>query len=364
MLPDRVTVRQTERGQRVFMVTILPALSALHRKFRPNDFERRAYSVESVAPETTRSRPAALCLPNEIDRLIGAPEGTSFAIEAERLGSGVDRHGATSLHHYRNVSIIDGIVYAGLNASVLTAEKRRLVVSGLERISSGMLCSNYVIHRYFGHFAQEGLAMEMLAQSMGRLPITLARPAWMHDDGYRKALDLRNHAVRAARVDELTIVDDRGWNDHRLARFGKMREILRQAGSGSSASGSNAVFLSRGETGVGRRLYDSPAVEAALAHAGFDIVCPERLSFEQLAGRLHRAEIIVAVEGSALAHAALLSPAGATMIAIMPPRRLVTMFKPIATAAGMQWGYVAAEDRQDDQIEVDMARLFATIDLI
>ncbi len=192
---------------------------------------------------------------------------------------------------------------------------------------------------------------------------SLSSSAWMHEPGYRVASRLPRATTSLARVEELWIVDDRAQNRGRVARMGELRRRLRRPNGG----GPKRVFLDRGSTGVARPLINREMLATTLHQAGFVEVHPEKETADSLARLLSDADICASVEGSGIAHANMLMPAGAKLLILAPPQRFSSMMKVYADSAGLRTGYVVGDyaDHPSGQgFSIPLDRMSAVLDML
>jgi hypothetical protein len=202
------------------------------------------------------------------------------------------------------------------------------------------LCSNYVIERYFGHWATDGLVLELLAAQRSISGLKIAGAPWMHEPGYRELCGLQVTRSDNAWIDRLWVIDDRGINDSWISRIEELRRRVRSV---AAPNGPKRVMLTRGTLGAKRELVNSPEVEAALIRLGFDIVDPELETARSIAEKLCGVEIAITVEGSAQSHCWLAMPRQSSFVAIQPPTQFNLWPKMNADAIGINFAFVVAD---------------------
>ncbi|ANW00426.1 hypothetical protein LMTR13_09860 [Bradyrhizobium icense] len=204
------------------------------------------------------------------------------------------------------------------------------------------------------------MAMELLAQQRGLLPLSFEGKPWMHEAGYRELMELPGLPVSYARIERLWVIDDLGLNSSWISRFKELRARVRGK---TNAGGPSRVFLARGLTGAARELLNAPAIVELLAARGFTVVAPESLSPRAIAQSLASAKIVVSVEGSALNHAQFALPENAGVLVIQPPNQFNAFHKILFDLNGIRFGYVVAEPALSG-FTVNPERLLRTLDLI
>jgi hypothetical protein len=220
------------------------------------------------------------------------------------------------------------------------------------------LCTDYFIDRYFGHWASDGLVLELLAAQRSISGLKLAGTPWLHEPGYRELVGLKVKQSHHARIERLWIIDDSGINDGWISRIEELRRRVRSV---VAPKGPKRVMLTRGMLGTKRNLVNSSEVHEALNRLGFDIVNPELETARGIAEKLCGAGIAIAVEGSAQNHCWLAMPGESTFVAIQPPTRFNTWAKVTADAVGINFAFVVA-DPHPDGFCLPTDRLLRTID--
>jgi capsular polysaccharide biosynthesis protein len=103
------------------------------------------------------------------------------------------------------------------------------------------------------------------------------------------------------------------------------------------------VFLKRGTDGEPRRLSNEDALIDLLDRHGFDILDCGSLSAFEIARRALDCRVVVAVEGSHLAHGAYTVADGGAFLVIQPPNRFALPYKEFADSLDLRFGFVVGE---------------------
>jgi hypothetical protein len=338
----------------------LPVFARLRsRLFGNPSFISCAAEVIELAPASNRFQHEAIALPGEFDRVIAVQEDTSKTIELERLRAGQRRHAPTMAYRLDNAVLGDGTLYFSGGHQVIRGRSTKpLLHRHRDNFAEMQLCTDYYIDRYFGHWATDGLVLELLAHQRSTSGLKLAGTPWMHEGGYRELCNLKITRSQHAQVERLWVIDDGGINDGWVSR---MQELRRRIGSQVTRNGPKRVMLSRGRLGAKRKLINSGEVYEALARIGFEMIDPELEAPRGLVEKLGAAEIAIGVEGSAQNHCYLAMPARSTVLLIQPPNRFNANGKRRADAIGINWGYVVA-DPHPDGFRLPVDRLLRTID--
>jgi capsular polysaccharide biosynthesis protein len=340
---------------------MLPLISRLRNKWLGGvGLCDGASEIIELSPAADREQPAAISLPSEFDRVLSLQEETTPEIELRRLQRGAIHHAPTMAYRLDAAVLAQGSLYFNGGYQVIRGGSNLLLPRRQDRFSEMMLCTNNVIERYFGHWLNDGLVLEQLADQLSLPSITLKRKPWLHEPDYRKLSGLQAVQTEHAIVDRLWVVDDRGINHGWISRLKKLRERLQSA---VSRTGPKCVMLTRGALGAPRHLVNSREVQEVLEKRGFAIIAPETEAAGDLINALASAEIVVVVEGSAQSHCTYAVPPGSTLLTIQPPTRFTAISKDRADAVGLNWAFVVADPRpQGFHLPID--RLIRTLDEI
>ena len=343
------------------MVSIRPITSRVISRMCQATLETEADKIVEIAPATRRPARPAIALPDETNRVISALVASDRGT-IPRLNSPYLSQGAAYAYRLQNALIADGCVMTRRAYGSFVAAKRSWILRGpTEQIEEAALCSSSVIEQYFGHWLTDGLSQELLAQDRGLISLTLTpHPRRIHEAGYRTLLDIKSHAVDVAIIKRLWIFEDGELTDHRVARLERMRGRLRRA---ISTVGPARVYITRGIKGAQRSLVNENEVIDMLTARGFSIISPEQTNSSTIVSQLRSANIVVSVEGSALAHAALSVPRGAGLFVIQPPRRFNLLWKSYCDVLDFNFGYTVADEAGEHGFRQPINRLSRALDL-
>jgi hypothetical protein len=340
------------------MNRILPVTARFRSKFLANAHHSdcAAETVE-LAPAVDREQTAAISLPNEFDRVSAIVESSALDIELSRLARGTRRHGATIAYRLDHVVLAGGSLYFNGGYSVLRGGSKAFLPRRRDHFPEMALCTNYVIERYFGHWLNDGLALEVLANQMSLRSVILEREPWLHERDYRQMSSVEAAQTTHSVIEHLWLFDDRGINASRISRIQKLRERIRPAGPQTG----KRIWLGRGKLGAARNLVNSTELCEALQRNGFDIIEPEQETAGNLVKLLASAELVVTIEGSAQSHCTYALPAGSTLLIVQPPTRFNAVSKDRADAVGFNWAYVVGDPRPNG-FHLPVDRLMRTLD--
>jgi capsular polysaccharide biosynthesis protein len=338
-------------------ISVQPFLNRVLRKVYPANITDHADRHLIVSPAIESDRPAAICIPGEIERAQAfhlSPE-----IERGRIAGGKRQEGPTIAYRIRNATVGRGAVYTrGAMETYSERSSRWALIGELNLLPECVLVASKTTELFFGDWLVEGLSLELLAKKW--LPAAaFRRTNWLHEAGYRELTGLSVEQVDIAHADKLWIIDDRGINRSRAQRFQELRRIIRSRVTANFDS-PNLVYLARGKLGSSRQMSNERETVNCLTCLGFEVVEPESETPLALASKLRNTSIAVCVEGSAQVHALLAMPEGSTIINIQPPQRFTAPGKDMADMAGMRYGFVVG----DAGFSVDADRLRRTIDLV
>lgn len=339
-----------------------PLTSRMIQRLTGRALRDRATEVRTLGGATRRTAQPAIALPRELDRLVRHHPDSRMHHNLARLLDPIVAQGPTVAYRIDDALIADGCLHGRAARMVLRSGRRRWgLPGGFEHRTQAVLCSYWATELYFAHWLIDTPTHERLAHDMGWAPVVLDPPLYAHEPGYRDLLGLPREAVNYACFDRLWVLEDHELNAHRLERLERNRALVRGK---VAQTGAERVFISRGMTGVGRVLGNEAALCADLSALGFAIIEPERLTASAIAAALANARIVVAVEGSAIAHAVLAAPNDAAIVTIQPPRHFNSLYKTHCDALGMRFGYVIADPTGDETFIQPLDRLLQTIDLV
>ena len=239
-----------------------------------------ASKTVEIAPPNRRYRPAAIALPDEIERVSFFHEWTRARDEIrlaalDHLKEGEDLHAATIAFRVDNVLVADGCVYSGWELSVITKEKRRALLSGqVEEITEAQLCTTHAGSVYFGDWLLVDIPIQWMAERRGIPPISVTNQTFGHEASYRQLLGLprppRPNSIVHANALWIVKDNDNGMTEDRLERYGILRERVRKP----HARSPRRVFIDRGSWGNHRGLRNRHDVLKTLAARGFEPIYP------------------------------------------------------------------------------------------
>jgi hypothetical protein len=343
------------------MFSLRPITARVARRFIADGFDRGAETVE-IDPAARVERPPVLFLPDELERIVGHHPGVTAQHDLDRLLHADRLEPATTAQILHDVTIADGTLMRRTGVAVMRDGAKRKVLHGsMPTIAEAMLCVDSVIDRYFGHWVADGWSREQLAIDRGLVPGVFDPARFAHGAQYRPLLGLPAVSLADTRVRRLWMIDDRGYNPGRMARFRRVRTRLRRAVDGG---GPQRLFIRRGGQAAGRHLLNEAEVVAALTARGFAIVAPEELPARAVATTLRDARLVVGVEGSALSHANAVVGDGACVFAIQSPTSFNSIHRLTTADAGLRFAFSVGDVRDGEAFTMPVERLSRAIDMV
>lgn len=343
------------------MVRLRPITSRLMQRIVKDGVTRGAALVE-CDPAGRVERKPSLFLSDELDRIVGHHHGVSARENMDRLLHTSRDEPATTARILRDVVIADGTLLGATGVVVLRSGTRQPVLTRpLRRLPEAMLCTDWVIERYFGHWIADGWSREQLALDYAMVPSVLTTAAFTHTGQYRAMTGLHAQSLDNVRVDRLWIIDDRGYNVGRTERYNRVRARLRNA---TSRGGPRHVFIRRGEQAVGRSLLNEQEVTIALEQRGFVVIAPEQMTADAIASTLREARLVVGVEGSALAHANAAADCDACIFAIQSPTAFNSIHRLGTSAARQRFAFSVGDPDQGESFTMPVERLLRSLSMV
>lgn len=323
------------------MTPFRPLLNRLRARARlpAPDFLSRAAETWEVSPAETLRFPPALVAPGHLDRITGTMFGdhaeTIHALTADHDG----RIEPTRGYRFRDVDLVDGVLYHGPAEHHLRARRGRGLLARRPDLSiSGALYECWSGNRWFGNWLMEDCTAWPLAADLN--PVTTAPPGKGHVPRYEAILDMTPARIGDAHFNELVMFDDRPNTASRRARAAAMRGLLAR---GRDSTPHPGVFLMRGQTGDARILENEAELADRLATLrGFRVMFPERHSVDELLDACAGARVIAGVEGSQLVHGLAVMPPGGMLLTIQPPDRTTAAMKVMTDRLDQRFGLVVA----------------------
>ena len=311
-------------------------------------------------PASRESRPRAVFLDGQLDRVKAVQEETSLDVELGRvLGRDVE-HQATVAFELEDAICLGGSVYAGgARLRLLPGSFLSVVLKAVDdELDHAALACTFNGNRYFGHWIADDCTLHLLAREFAQT-VGVARVPYEQEGQFCALWGLQPRKLSSARIRRLVCFRDIGQNRTKRERYESLRApLLARAGAGSR----RPVYFRRGAGGARRELTNHLEIEERLTRRGFLVLDPTVGRVEETADLCAGAPCVVSVEGSQLAHGLLNVAAGGTLMALQLPTRFNNIYKDRADCVGVRYGFVVG--RQDAEgFHIDPDELERTLDL-
>ena len=326
---------------------------------------KRLYSIAEkvweVHPRTPGILPRAYYLPGQLDRVQGwdyLPARPGDELAAPQTCE----HAATRALLLRDVALVDGSLYKGPASHFFRSRHRRwlpqLHVSA-EVDEAALYCSRDGV-QWFGQWLLLDSSTYLLAREFGP-PTTLDEFRSPHLRDYEARLGVECARYGSAFFRKLFVFEDFGHNAHRSERF---RRVQRRIVGEQPLEKHAGVFILRGTSGARRILVNEAELADRLrARRGFRVIDPLEHDVETILATCRGARVIVGVEGSHMAHAALTAEQGDAFLILQPPTRFMLIFKNLADREGLHFGFVVGTP-EGDAFRVDPDEVERTLELL
>lgn len=320
-----------------------------------------------VSPAEKGTLPKAIFLESQIEKITGVHEfATSLADEVQGIHASQEEHAATRAYKCRDVCISHNAAF-GAKGGIrkLTYARASYGPTRIEReVDLAALCSTQSGNDYFAHFIFDDACLHFLARDFAPPFFSSTKlPRTDHSLSYLDALGIDYVERPSVLVRNLWIFDDVGLNTHRRQRLETMSRLIRSVDDGLKSPAPLGAFIRRGKNGAKRGLVNQFEVEAFLTSQGFVVVDPDTQSVDEIRACLRNVPVIIGVEGSHLVHGLFNLAPGGVMICIQPAQRFNVIFRYLANALRLQWGFVVAEGSKES-FRVSLDELKATLDLV
>lgn len=285
--------------------------------------------------------PAALYIPESLERVFGVMSDTTMESELRRIRGGRVEHAATIVHTVDRCRLIRGSLYAGAWKHPLLERPRSASQPDEWRAKTGALACSLYGNIYFGHWLRYDLTLTLAAESLDE-PVIAARPAYRHEPGYRRLFDLERRTCAEAVFDRLLVLVDIGQNSFKRRRYQELRARLRSR-HGEGRPG--MIYLRRGTLGgrEQRRLLNGPEIERFLTAQGARIVDPDNMSADEIVREMLGAKLVFSTEGSHIAHAIYAMAEDGVLFTLQPPGRFNNVYKDFTDCFGMRYAFVTGQ---------------------
>jgi capsular polysaccharide biosynthesis protein len=342
------------------MIERLYPLSArlLERLRGPRPPEALARSRRILHPAEVSALPGVEMDPEDRDRVIAAQADTDLPAEWARIaGRPQAQHGATVLYDLRNVLATPRglFTWRGAPCAHGTPPLAETLRSPILKRPAGFFPLPPFGIPYFAHWLLDGLPTVAMRGSDEDLFLPVP-PGWEHARGYVDLLGLAPLRAPYVHFERLTLALDLGKNASLRERMRALRADLLSRISGP---GGQRVYIRR-TRGAPRRLLNEGELLPRLEERGF-LILSDSDPLDQILRAADRAEMVVGVEGSHLAHFLLPGTDHTRLITLNPADRFNNLYADYAGALGGRQATLVITPEAEGY-RLDVARLLRLID--
>ena len=318
-----------------------PVLFRLRRQLNTiKNIEQAAESSWVMAPGGERSYPPAHFLEKHLSYNLKTYAPLTIPNEIKRINGGHAIVKPTIAYQLNNAKVLDGFVYKGSYRLKVKVEKEKLsnYWGDVERIDEGALVSSWGSNIYFGHWIHDEIPLVFAANKLGVQPYRTGKERYLHQAGYEKLLNLELSTVSKAIFSKLILFSDSSLNTYRVERLRKLRTLLSSSGN---SMGNRYVYISRGvRGGNGRELVNEAELVEKLKLLGFCIIEPEKMTPKEIVEACLGAEVVLGIEGSAMAHAFVSLREKGMMVCLVPEYQFNNPYMDFCSSVGLQYGFI------------------------
>jgi hypothetical protein len=322
----------------------------------PGSLEESSVAQEMICPVERVLHPQPICIPDQLDRVTGTPTTSTLAAEMGALTSVETVHDATIAYHFNNATIVDGSIYSENFRYFISDEQSHTLHRDLKCAS---LVSSMVSQTYFGHWLADGCVQYLLPAQQR---INVGSIKYPDAAAYAEIFgqDWSSIVVDDATVSELIITADYAQNSSKRKRYEILHsKIVETFGKKEKTS---LVYLRRGSAGTARLIENEDDLIEALVRRGFEILEVDA-GVERISASLLSAKLLVSIEGSHCAHAAISMQPGSGIVVLEPPERFTICHKGWADCRSIRFGFVVGFARSAGSF-FPIADVLRTIDLM
>ncbi|SDX72356.1 Protein of unknown function [Ruegeria halocynthiae] len=314
-----------------------------------------------VAQADDNHVPPAVFLPGQLERIEDTEFAPVDAVIRSFRGDFVVHESPTYAHRFRDVDLVDGVIYSKQGRHHLRARQSRSIsYNKPTEAMSGVMYESWIGNRWFGSWLREDCLTYLLTEPFGQ-PVTTASEPSGHVPRYESLLGMAPKRITNVHFDELILFEDLPNNSGKADRA---RDARKRLLAGKTIEPLPGVFILRGQSGDARVLENERQIAEKLSDTyGFHILDPASASVDQIALICGQANIIAGVEGSHLAHGLVMMPPHATLFVIQPPSRTVAVLKVVTDRQDQRYAFVVGEGTQH-KFRVDWEDIRRTLDLL
>jgi hypothetical protein len=315
--------RQVERAVRLHSPIASKLQRILLRRGTLADVAEQAWNL---APADAKEAPAAIYLPDELERVTGFPALTSREYEMARIRPRTLVQPASRAYRLKNVVFSGGDLYKGPYKYLIRGSRRRLLARIPTAIDDGgVLASTWLGGQFFGHWLAEDVPLKIMASDLGEAT-EIDFPQTAHQKAYSALFGIKRRTLPDfGSIGQLIVIDTELYSNFRNTGWSRMAAAIDAKFKTPPHLG---CMLLRGPSGnMKRLLVNEQEVAERLQALGFKIIDPQAASLDEVLALASNSKIAAGVEGSQLGHGFhCLHPHGA-MLVFMPPYHFGCAYK-------------------------------------
>jgi len=345
----------------------LKGIKKMHPMFRQGAvLQNLAEKTWLIAPGNTTISSKAYFLEGQLDRITG----TAYTDDPKAIMQGgiVITHEPTYAYKLRNLWMINGSVYKGLNnflfhhRSKLTKKMNYFPpVKINSEIEDASIYSSYDGNEFFGLWLTDDCTNYRLAEEEGS-PVSTNVFASPHMLEYESLLEMNPFRTNAAYLKNAVFFDDDwGNNDRKKELFTVNKRKLLSHFNGISHPG---VFILRRGSGKTRILLNEIEIAEQLREKyGFKIVDVTQNTVSEILEACVGAKILIGIEGSHLMHGLVVLEPGTSILTLQPPNRFCGVLKITTDMQNINYSFVVGTPKGENFI-IDFEEVERTLDLL
>jgi Glycosyltransferase 61 len=321
-----------------------------------------ASEIEELCPQEISSQRQSYYLPDDLTKITG----TFHGIQKEHILAEIDiatsvavTHAAALAFHLKDATIFDGSIYAGNHKIFVT--NQRSAGSHSSHFEKAAVVSTEYGSKYFGHWLSDDCLQHQLAANLALEPLALASANYPHKRYYEKYFGQSWSPQGRSRVDHLVVFQDFSQGSLKRARYQVLRTEL--AKRLTSVNDEGMIYLRRGKIGSPRYIQNESEIEESLSKLGFIIVDSGDPNPEKTLRLMMGAKLLVSMEGSHLMPSIFTMRQNGGIIILQPPDRFNCVFRGIADAIGIRFGFVIGT-KDKDGARFDISDIMKVIESI
>lgn len=307
---------------------------------------------------------AAISLEGQFSRVYGLSHpGKTYEREVQLLNGEWRDPRRTVAYMLKNATLIGSYVYCGRHKITLDKCSEKLFsAQEVQRYTEGSLGCTITGNRFFSHWMTDNLTLELAGRDMS-VPVVVTECNFGHAAGYRELLNLDIEVGRVAKFESLIVFDDVAQNDYKRERYLELRSRL--AALVQVPTEHPGAIILRGRSGRLRLLENELKVAEHLEKKyGFRVIDPSVMSPFEIVSAVQGCEIVLGVEGSAMAHGLFSVKDRGVVFILQPPMRFNALYKEYTDCIGLDLAYLVGAPTGKSGFVIDLDELDRTLELV